>query len=274
MDFCCFKVMTNAPVLLIFDIDKTLLEPQACTTPDQVRQSLYDSKLLTSFFNPKYQIAIASYNHDISTREASPRSVVRFADAAPQLAPFVGGGGHGVYGGRRLGRIILDLQHPSGSSKQAVEDGFIQAWVYPTMELMDRYGKNEHIRRILTIYRKKYGRDPAEIFFYDDLIHNVYLASTSGIRAYWVTAGLTRNNIHRCMPIGNRVKFSIASICNQLKDFIPYIHQHPRKLGDQNPIYSLYLPSDHNTAMKYYIEFLKKVHACGDVLLLTKVPKK
>ncbi|KKK72722.1 hypothetical protein LCGC14_2901020, partial [marine sediment metagenome] len=162
---------------MIFDIDATLLPPQIYTNPEHVRQGLYDPELLTPFFtNSKYQIAIASFNHDVF--------------------------GNGPYGGRRLGRVILDLQHPAGSSKQSVEDDFIQAWAFPTMELMDRYGKNEHIRQILNVYRKKYGQSPPAILFYDDNIHNVYLAGKSGIRVYWVTAGLTRNNIHTFTSIG------------------------------------------------------------------------
>ncbi len=229
--------MTIAPQLVIFDIDATLLAPNQYISPDHVRQGLYDDQLLTFLLtNPEYQVAIASYNHDLY--------------------------GCGPLHGRRLGRVILDLQHPSGSSYQSVEDDFIQAWAFPTMELMNNRGKNEHIGKILEAYYKKYGRGPSVVFFYDDHIHNVYLAGKNGIRAYWVTAGLSRDNIHTFTTIGNRVQFATDHVCDQLEIFAPYIHKHPQP-PNTTPIYSLYLSFDRDIAKSIYTEFLKRIQECG-----------
>jgi hypothetical protein len=175
------NISMSPPDLVIFDIDATLLIPSIYHSPDNVHEGLYDDQLLTLFLaNPKYQVALASFNE-------SPTGLL-------------------IYGGRRLGRTILDLQHPTGDSRQNVQDEFIQAWQFPTAQQMDRHGKN-------------------------------------GIRAYWVTTGLTRNNIHTFVAIGNRVQFSTQegqiSQCNDLQVFFQYIYKQPQS-ANTSPVYSTY----------------------------------
>ncbi len=238
--------MTGAPNLVIFDIDTTLLKPNVYQTIDQVSQGLYDKQLLTPFLdNPKYQVAIASYNHDVN----------------PQYL-----------GGRRLGRAILDLQHPTGSSHHDVEDEFIQAWMLSSLQLVNQHGKNEHISRILDAYRKKYGTVNPMVLLYDDRIENVYLAGKNGIRAYWVTNGLTRENIHTYSQIGNRVQFSIVkgdiSQCvSKLDIFAQYVYKHPHA-QNTTPLYSIYLPPHPESAHEVFMEFLRRLQGCGIVIQL------
>ncbi len=230
----------SPPDLVIFDIDATLLIPSAYHSPEHVREGLYDDQLLILFLaNPKYQVAIASFNHD--------------ADLI-------------IYGGRRLGRAILDLQHPTGDSRQNVQDEFIQAWRLPTAQQMEQHGKNEHIRKILQAYHQKYNQHPPKVILYDDCIENVYLAGKNGIHAYWVTTGLTRDNIHTVVPIANRVQFSTQedqiSYCDDLQVFLQYIYKQPHS-AYTTPIYSLYLPPDRQAAKSTFAEFLQRAYNCS-----------
>ncbi len=227
----------NNPQLIIFDIDATLVRPGTYYTPEQVLQGLYDAKLLTPFLtDPNYQIALASFNHDPYQTETP-------------------------YAGRRLGRLILDLQHPAGNSNSCVEDNFIQAWMFQPIQQANQHGKNEHIKLILQAYHDKYGGAPPLVILYDDRIENVYLAGKNGIRAFWVTAGLRRDNIHTFSQIGNRVLFSIREGQIEqytdagLRAFAQYIHKHAR-LPNNTLVYSLYLPPHRDTAKLWYSEFI------------------
>lgn len=236
-------IKMSIPTLLIFDIDATLLKPGIYIDSEGIRKGLYDDQLLTNLLiNPNYQLALASFNHD--TKNAG--------------VPI---------GGRRLGRTILDLQHPSGDSRKNVEDEFIQAWSFSTLELMSKYGKNEHIRRIVDAYHQKYGQSPRVVALYDDNIENVYLASKNGIYSYWVTTGLTRKNINLFTAIGNRVQFSARENqlikCTLLQVFSPYIHKNRQTANITSPLYTLYLPPNPENARNVYQEFLQQVRRCG-----------
>ena len=159
--------------LYIFDIDSTLIKPYNYNSVFQVREGLYDKNLLTPLFDT-CQIAIASFNN-----EQMP----------------------GTINGKRLGRTILDIQHKTGDSRTSVPDDFIQAWIPNSIEEMNAWGKNMHIKLILEAYVKKWGRKPPKIYFWDDRCVNVYLASKLGITTYLVNSGLTSVNIFKCPRI-------------------------------------------------------------------------
>ena len=230
----------KSPHLIVFDIDATLLKPAVYHNTEEVRKGLYDVNLLTTFLvSSDYQVAIASYNRDVY----------------PKTGPI---------GGRRLGRLILDLQDPVGDSHISVEDDFIQAWQYKTYEDMEKFGKNKHLQIIIDAYKKKYNIYPKEISFFDDLIHNVYLANKIGVYGYWVTNGLTKNTISSYIRIGLQVFFKVSDenafihfIKNNSGNFSQLIR---KKYYQQspNPIYRLYLPADYNLAKKMYKSFIRK----------------
>jgi hypothetical protein len=219
--------MNPHPKLIIFDIDSTLVRPAEYYTTAEISAGMYDTGVMTYFLASKnHQVAIASFNQDIHN------------GAAP-------------YGGKRFGRLILDIQHPTGDSAACVEDDFIQAWRYPTMQQLILYGKNDHIKLIIEAYNRKYRRPPAEITLYDDCIENVYLANRIGVTAWWVVGGLRRDNILRLPRISDRFTFTITEgdigECIQrspiLYQMTPYIYRYPNAC-------CLYLPSDGSTGWK------------------------
>src|SRR6185295_14692090 len=129
--------MSRRPYLLIFDIDGTLLKPDTYYTIEAIRKGLFDDNFLSGFLtDPDYQVAIASFNHDPEITKSPP------------------------YGGRRLARIILDLQYPHVYTNHIVEDDFIQAWIFSNFQYAQIYGKNKHIINILNAYKQKYNSDP------------------------------------------------------------------------------------------------------------------
>lgn len=236
----------SLPILLIFDIDATLIHPDIYNTHSDVRKGLYDPELLTPYLtNPnKFQVAIASYNTDLR----------------PYVAPPLGG--------RRLGRAILDIQHPEQDSRAVVEDEFIQAWMVSTWGEVDTHGKNKHIKLILDAYKQKHGGHPPTVIFYDDQIHNVYLAGKIGIHSFWVTEGVKRDNITRLPKIGNRVQFVFEGnhlaqcVREKLRGILNYITKHPSG-KNTTPLYSIYLPMCIDNARIAFAEFRNRAGECG-----------
>jgi len=175
----------NNPELLIFDIDNTLLTPSYYMNLNDIRNGLYDLNLLKSFVNSnKYQIGIASLNHDLYESEKG--------------APLFG---------YRLARAILDSVYLNGNSNSSIEPDFIQAWrnlEYP------EFLKEKHLRKIIHAYFKKYNAYPPRIIYYDDQIEQIHMANKLGIKAYWCPEGLTRNNIDHLIRITEKIQFKLV----------------------------------------------------------------
>lgn len=213
------------PRLLIFDIDATLIRPDYYHSIDQIKKGLYDPTLLTGYLkSTQVQVAIASFNVD--TNAETP------------------------IGGRRFGRTILDLQAPDGNSRPMVNDEFIQCWRYTDEKMWIQHGKNHHIDNIVDFYRQKYGNDPPMVIFYDDIIENVYSASRRGAFAYWVTDGLTRQNINSLSRIGNCLQFK----CQNPPDTNKYNLTLRRYSSDS---YVLYLPMSIEASQRIATEFIQ-----------------
>ena len=229
----------NIPILIVFDIDATLIRPSIYHSVEDIKRGLYDDKLLTPFLSdPAYQVALASFNQE-----------------EPTTQPI---------GGRRLGRIILDLQHPYGNSFAQIPDEFIQAWMYPSMEQINKYGKNNHLELIINAYIKKYKTRPAKIIFYDDSIDNVYLARKRGVMSFWVPQGLTLARINNCIQIGHRILFSTNGQIGKcgLQAFVSFIYIHSR-LPNTDPVYSFYLFVEKERAQQLYTSFIEYMNKCG-----------
>jgi len=176
------------PVLVIFDIDETLLIPDIYSSIAQISKGLYDNKLLSKILiNPNYQVAIASFNNNGT--EYNPN-----------------------YNGFKLARAILDIQHPIGDSRTSVPNDFIQAWIFSNITDIQKYGKNVHLQMIKEAFRQKYKEYPITTVLYDDNLLNVYMARLFGISSKWVSTGLTRDNINIFFTIGDRILFKINNI--------------------------------------------------------------
>jgi hypothetical protein len=218
--------MTSTPVLAIFDIDLTLLPTELFVNAKQVLKNLYDSELLTKFFEQDFQVAIASFNSGVTDE---------------------------CLCGRTLARAIMDVQHPSGDSQDDVEDEFIQTW------LNENYwyeGKNRHILNIITAYKKKYHHYPPQIILYDDNIHNVYLANRSGLRisAYWCPDGLTQKNIGQLLRIGYYIEFSCPEGFTT-KWNEPRLSKFLKLIKEKSPVLLFYLPDNPEYAKFIHDEF-------------------
>jgi len=234
--------IVNSPDLVIFDIDETLIKPNAYTTIEGIKNGMYDNELLKStIVNPNYQIAIASFNSDI---------------------------GQEWIGGRRLGRAILDIQHPRNNSIESVSDDFIQAWVFKTYPEVFEYRKNMHINLILQAYQKKYGTNPPHIYFYDDQIENVYLASKKGVIAYWCNNGLTRLNIRNLIRLGTRIRFATFGILENwynslLINFGQLLRRQPIVTDKGHNIYDIYLALNKDYAKMWWAKFCTVLVQCN-----------
>jgi len=212
-------------ILLIFDIDETLVKTGLYHFPQQVAHAIYDIKLLSTYLSKpeKYQVALASFNND------------------PGNTPYILG--------KNLGRLILNICHPTGNSFSCVEDDFIQCWKHSSFYDAKSYCKNMHISNILDSYVKKYMYHPSEVLFFDDMIDNVYNASKYlAVDSYLVKRGLSLATLPNCLQIGTKIELTCDSgleNCTQLKSIESRIYKNINK-GVTH--YTLYLPTNINLA--------------------------
>ena len=231
--------MNTPSILLVFDIDATLLRYDNYKTIEQIRDGLYDKNLLTPYLgNSNYQVALASFNNDAINN------------------PY--------YNGFRLGRAILDIQHHSGNSNERVSDEFIQAWIFNEIEYTTIYGKNFHLKNLVLAFQKKYGKNPEKVILYDDNIINCFLANKMNVTSFYVTDGLTKANINKLETIKNRVLINIKNntvFFDCMKYLEKYIY--PQNFNFDSVIIHLYLPSPKEYGKKIFKEFLTKLNNCN-----------